>query len=117
MPPGSEEAMREIDNTITMPIPLFDIGEQRGRREGRGGAVCRVDGCGCCLTYSVQYQTYQQAFLKMYAQLSARLELELAIAQHKRRQVTHPSTPAHPHMSPVLALPLGLHKARDDPGY
>ena len=27
MPPGSEEAMREIDNTITMPIPLFDIGE------------------------------------------------------------------------------------------
>ena len=33
MPPGSEDAMREIGNTITMPIPLFDIGKGKGGEE------------------------------------------------------------------------------------
>ena len=42
MPPGSEDAMKEIGNTITMPLPLFEISESLGRggegrgREGRG---------------------------------------------------------------------------------
>ena len=125
MPPGSEDSMTQIGNTITMPIPLFDIGERkegrggRGRgEEGRGGERRKGKGrggkgrgeegkegkelctvlmvVGFCLSLSVQYQTYQQAFLKKYAQLSARLELELAIAQHKRRQVTHPHNPLPP---------------------
>jgi hypothetical protein len=59
MPPGSDDVLLDYPNTMSVPIHLFQF---------------------------VQFHTYQQAFLKMYAQLSARLELELAVSQHKKRQ-------------------------------